>query len=88
MQEQFFGALTAAQDTILETYAKMSATAEKYVPAELRPAVKDLPIEPKAVIDLGFGFATQLVDAQRSFAERILAIAPASPAAPKASASK
>jgi hypothetical protein len=76
MQEQFFGTLTAAQDTFLETFAKMTATAEKYMPAELRPAIKELPIEPKTVIDLGFGFASQLVDAQRSFAERLLAATP------------
>jgi|EndMetStandDraft_8_1072994.scaffolds.fasta_scaffold07352_3 hypothetical protein len=90
LQDQYLGALTAAQDTFLETYAKVTATADKYVPAELRTPVKDLPIEPKAAIDLGFGFVSQILDAQRSFAERILATTPLvapSAATPKAAAS-
>jgi hypothetical protein len=90
-QEQFFGALTAVQETVLETYAKFASATEKYVPADLRNPVKDLPVDPKAVLDLGFGFASQLVESQKAFAEKLLNITPAStspvvttPAAPKA----
>jgi hypothetical protein len=92
-QEQFFGALTAVQETVLETYGKLASATEKYVPAELR-SPKDLPVDPKAVLDLGFGFASQLVETQKAFAEKLLAIVPSAsgpapaPAAPVTPAAK
>jgi hypothetical protein len=74
-QEQFLGALSAVQDTIVENYAKFTATTAKYVPSEFQAATKDLPIAPKTAVDLGFDFVTKLVDTQRAFAEKLLTAA-------------
>jgi hypothetical protein len=83
-QEQFFGALGALQDTMLETYTKVATATEKFVPAELRMPVADLPVDPKTAIELSFGFATKLLDTQKAFVEKVLAVGPAVPAPAKA----
>ena len=78
-QEQFLGALTAVQETVLDTYTKVAATTEKYVPAEFRTPVKDLTFDPKAFVELGFGFTSKLLETQKAFTDKLLAFAPAAP---------
>jgi hypothetical protein len=92
-QDQFFGALGAVQDTIVENYAKVATATTKYVPDNLIPASRELPLigNPAAYVELGFGFAAKLLDSQKAFADKVLAVAavaaPKAPA-PKAAASK
>lgn len=75
-QEQTLKALRQSQQAVVEVVRAWATTVEKAVP-ETTPAlpfVDKLPT-PQAIVEASFGFAEELLKAQREFAENILAAA-------------
>jgi hypothetical protein len=74
-QEQTLAAIRQSQQLVVEAVKAWSETVEKAVPKVPQlPFAEELPT-PKQLVDQGFGFAEQLLKAQREFAEQVLAAA-------------
>jgi hypothetical protein len=79
-QEQYLDALRQGQDTFVKAIQLWSDSVEKTLSGTASTA-RDVPT-PEEVVDNVFGFAEQLLAAQRDFAKRLLrATAPAVQAA-------
>ena len=81
-QEQTLKAIRETQQAVVEAVRTWADTVEKIVPdAVALPSNDELP-SPQEIIQTSFGFAEELLKAQREFAENVFAAAaPAAPAA-------
>ena len=81
VQAQVLEAVKAAQDAVVETVRNFTATIERVVPEQPRQLLNDRLPDGKQAVDRAFDFAGQVLEAQRSFADRLFeAAAPPAPA--------
>jgi hypothetical protein len=74
-QEQTLKAIRETQHAVVEAVRTWADTVEKIVPASpALPSTEELP-SPQEIIQTSFGFAEELLKAQREFAENVLAAA-------------
>ncbi|HET6795002.1 MAG TPA: hypothetical protein VFH45_11190, partial [Acidimicrobiales bacterium] len=71
----------AAQDAVVESVRNFSATVERVLPEQPRQVLNARLPERRQAVDRAFDFAGQVLEAQRSFADRLFdAALPAAPA--------
>ena len=72
-QEQTLKTIRESQQAVVEAVRTWADTVEKIVPdSPALPAIEELP-SPQEILQTSFGFAEELLKAQREFAENILA---------------
>jgi hypothetical protein len=78
-QEQTLKVIRDSQEGVVEAVKAWASAIEKAVPTvpevPALPLAEELP-SPKEIIETSFGFAEQLLHAQREFVESVLAAAP------------
>ncbi|WP_419847207.1 hypothetical protein [Candidatus Poriferisocius sp.] len=91
VQEQVLSALKMGQTAIVEGVRTFTDTVGSITPESLKldsvPGLDSLP-DPKELMSVSFGFAQELLNTQKEFAQNLLAAATANGAAPAQPVSK